>query len=239
MAFSPDNRWLAAGSADGITWLWDLTSNDLNTIPLIVGGWSSGPISSLAFSPDEKWLATGSQSESNVWLWDLTAIKYVQRLARFWELLSGNPAMDFLRSNHPVLSWLWDAGETFVWEFDIIPYESRPKPQVLNVRRTIGVTCVRFSANSRWLGVGSDRGNTAQLWDLKSSNPNQEPTVLEGHEDDVTSVAFSANNRWLVTGSDDRTARLWDLTHIDVPQQPLVLKGHDGNVTSVAFSANN
>src|SRR5262249_25647281 len=82
------------------------------------------------------------------------------------------------------------------------------------VGHLLPITCIAFSADTRWVVTGSF-DKTARLWDLKASDPSDQAVVLKGHEDQVRAVAFSPDNRWVVTGSADSTARLWDLKASD------------------------
>jgi WD40 repeat protein len=70
VAFSPDGKALASGTADGAINLWDATNPRAPTrldAPLL--GHSAG-IFSVAFSPDGKTLASGS-ADSTIFLWNI------------------------------------------------------------------------------------------------------------------------------------------------------------------------
>ena len=71
VAFSPDGKTLAAGSADDKVWLWNLTSPAHPTgLGLPLTG-PAGAVWSVAFSPDGKTLAAASDDDK-VWLWNLS-----------------------------------------------------------------------------------------------------------------------------------------------------------------------
>jgi WD40 repeat protein len=70
VAFSPDGHILAAGSADGGVYLWDIADRRR---PVPLGQPLTGPrgyVYAVAFTPDGRILATANTDRS-VWLWNL------------------------------------------------------------------------------------------------------------------------------------------------------------------------
>jgi WD40 repeat protein len=224
VAFSPDGRWLATGSADTSIRLWDvsalltlgdsggldtdLQAGDASVEPLVLRG-HEDVVTSVAFSLDGHWLASGS--------WDHTI--------RLWDI-SAMPEVGL------------QAGDLTVEPLVLRGHEGR-------------VWSVAFSPGGQWLASGSDDA-TVRLWDvpalasggLAAGEPAALSRVLHAHEGAVLSLAFGPDGRHLATGSDDDTARLWDVPALTNEGQQveepaallLLLRGHEGPVPSVAFS---
>lgn len=82
VAFSPDDRWLVAGSSTGIIHVWDVATGD--EVAVLAGHTSR--VRSIAFSPDGNLLASGS--------WDKTVI--------LWDTATWTPIRTLLGHEHYV-----------------------------------------------------------------------------------------------------------------------------------------
>jgi WD40 repeat protein/serine/threonine protein kinase len=213
VAFSPDGRLLAAGSADDTVTIWDgATGQELRT--LVHANW----VNSVAFSPDGRLLASGS-ADNTVRIWDAAT---GQELASFREHALQVDSVAFSPDGRYVASGSADA-TVKIWDT-----ANSKEPFTFKGGANV-VRCVAFSPDGRRLASG-DENNTVKVWD---SATGQELLALKGHPDSVMGVAFSPDGGRLASGSADTTVKVWDAA---TGRELLPLQGHTKEVWGVAFS---
>jgi WD40 repeat protein len=216
VAFSPDGRILASGSADRTVRLWDVNTGQV--LGILHGHTSR--VWSVAFSPGGEILASSSEDQT-IRLWNI-------RTGRTLLTLKGHTdtvfSMAFSPDGHLLASG--GAGQTIrLWDVGT--------GQMLCIlgEHTDTISSVAFNPDGDILASGG-YDCAIRLWDLHARRL---LGTLEGHTDAVSSIAFSPDGAILASGSYDYSIRSWNVER-DVEPPCHVLHGHTQEVKAVAFS---
>jgi WD40 repeat protein/serine/threonine protein kinase len=214
VAFSPDAKVLASGSADETMKLWDVKTGASKRTLLSHGG----SVYSVAFSPDGMVLASGIGE--TVKLWDTQTGALMQTLighnGPVWSVAFSRDGMTLASASDDYTVKLWDA-------------QTGTLKQTLTAHAN-SVKSVAFSPDGKTLASGAD-DNTVKLWNAQTGVLRQ---TLYEHSDSVLSVAFSPDGKTLASGSKDKTIKLWDVQTGALKE---TLTGHSSYVWSITFSS--
>jgi len=215
IAFSPDDRTLAAALDSRTVQLWDVDSG--RVVRTFSG--ASRTFLYMAFSPDGRWLATGGDSRT-IDLWNVDTGKVVKTLKGHrqdvYAVLFSSDGQWLASASKDKTVRLWDVS-------------SGREVHTLTGHQSL-VTSLAFSPNERWL-ASSGWDKTIKIWDVKAG---REVQTLTGHTHQIYSLAFNSRGGWLATGSEDGTIKLWRLRkEIDLA---VLGEGNNPGSTPVAFN---
>jgi WD40 repeat protein len=230
VAFSPDDRLLASGSADKTVKLWDMVTG--KEVLSLRG--HEQRVTSLAFSPDGERLVSGS-ADRTVKIWDTATGQELHSLKGHAESVT---AVAYSPDGGHVVSGSEDK-TVRVWDADdgrrtaLYPGHNGPisgvafSPDGLTIASASGF----FSRAAHTIAGGKVA--------ILSASTGKEVFLLAGSG---TSVAFSPDGNHLAVGElrlgdkdkpSTTVVKLWEL---DSPRPPLSLPGHTGLITCLAFS---
>lgn len=214
VAFSPDDRLLAAAGTSEDVHLWQLIDGQ----ELFTLKGHKNWVLSLAFSPDSQLLASAGEDNS-VKIWDVCSGNCILTLlghTDYVHTVTFNPDVQVLASGSVDRTIkLWDI-QTGACLNTLHGHAS-------------WIECVAFASTGKVL-ASSSGDTTIKLWDAIAGECIQ---TLSEHEAQVSSLAFSSDDKILASCSGDRTIKLWD---VQTGRHLRTLRGHGSQVWSIAFS---
>jgi WD40 repeat protein len=226
IAFSQDDRLLAAGDNAGGIRLWDVTTarrpallhavdTSAGAIQAVAFGQAASLLTFVAERPavgvldigrrDEPRMLTAAPEGATAGLRDAVAVSPDGRLV------------------------LADGGNGTIRLWDL----SRPGRSVPRGTLRGPAGSVTFSPDSQLLAIATE---VTRLWDVGDPARPKDRGILAGQSLGIGAVAFSADGSTLATGAGDRTIQLWDVTDPIRPTQGARLTGHTDSIDALAFS---
>lgn len=225
VAISPDGRYAATASEDGIVRLWPADAPGPELVHKAYPG-HTAEVNDLVFGPDGTVLVSVSNDKT----------------ARVWRM-TDDPAKDVVVLGHndlvtraaigPQSRWLITAtiGQLNLWNLR----EPEPAKKTLSlVGHESDIRSVAMSPDGHWAASG-DANDRVVLWDISGAEVKQRK--LKAHTESVNALAFSPDGRWLASAGADRKVVVWRLTSKHPEDDPITLDGHGSGIGTLAWSA--
>lgn len=198
IAFSPDGKMMASGSADQTIKLWDCdTGSELKTLK-----GHSRFVTTVAFSPDGSMLASGSVDRA-IRIWNVSTAEEIRVLLGHTADLT---TVIFSPDGKLLASSSWDK-TIRLWDID------SGKELFILSGHTGVVNTVAFSPDGQIIASGSTDKNI-KLWNVATG---EEIKTLSGHSDWINVLTFVPNTTTLFSGADNSKGgndeiRMWDIS---------------------------
>lgn len=214
VAYSPDGKYLASGSADKTIKLWEVETGRL--LRTLTG--HTGDICSVSYSPNGVYLASGSKDET-IKLWEVktgNCIKILTGHTGYVQSVTYSPDGKYLASA--------------AWDETIKLWEVETGECIKTLTGHTGyVESVAYSSDGKYLASAS-YDKTVKLWEVATGKCIK---ILSGHTDIVRSVSFAPNGKYLASGAYDKTTKIWEVATGNCVK---TLIGSDNHIYSVSYS---
>ncbi len=253
LAFSPDGRYLAAGTnhPGGYLTIWDLersAADGRQPVQLAIdrAEGHTDAVLSASYTADGRWLLTTSYDRT-ARLWDVREpgrVRLARQLGPHGDWVR-SAAMGPIADGRATIITASQDGYARVWSVAVEEKDSTAEGPPLRFRGHSGpVEAVAVSPDGLLVAsAGYDR--RILLWKTADVRPfdmsvlggkgeNVPPVfeALEGHSAAVTALKFSADGTRLLSAGQDNTVRIWDVA---ARRLLVTLRGHGGPVRSCAF----
>lgn len=207
-SFSPDGKYIASGSNEGVVTLWNLQTSGQP----VSSGRHKGEILSLNFSTDSKYLVTGGVDGYAVVARTLDGQEVYRLLHEDWvtDIAFNSNSSWFATVSNDKRIRLWDTDDG---------------GERLRMAQDGFVEEVKISANDQWLATtGADK--TVRVWNA-STGTEMFQIPLKGAG---MALGFSGDGKNLVAGDAGGEINVWDISVMPAPENYLQFSGLAGDV---------
>ena len=211
--FSPDSRWVAAGT----------TNDDVEIVDPATTNWDVRMVLTNAGRP----VAFSSDAAT------LLTITGDLKTLRRWSLASGDlrstTALDSANGPWRLPATTADGSRFALAAGDSIEvFETDSGHRIAHFQSPVGAASLEFSSDGKLLAIGGYK--SGMIWNISDGRVER---MFLGHKDQVVWMRFSPDQKMIATGSWDDTVRLWEAA---TGKELAVLTGHKAGVMNGIFS---
>ncbi|MGB6429160.1 MAG: serine/threonine-protein kinase [Candidatus Acidiferrales bacterium] len=256
-ALSPDGNTLATGDNDNTLKLWNLATNNVQTMSR-----QNGPIFGVAFTPDGQQVASASGDKS-LFTWNTSDASPVMSFPGDFPLwtVAYSPDGTMIAaagSGQAISLWAIPSGK-------FIATIQTPAPDISEIRfspdgrllaeggndgevylwtvadqsqfadlksHTGAIHSVAFSADGTHLATADNKG-VIYLWNVGGGSPAPIKMLVASDQQAINDLAFTPDGNYLISASDDKNIGVWNASSGELLN---TLTGHTDAVVSLSMS---
>jgi WD40 repeat protein len=238
VAWSPDGRYMASGSEDGVVQMWRVEDGgDPAGRKIALYVIHSGCVYAVAWSPDGMSLASAGQDKT-VQVWNVATPASNRKASRWLSPLSsvidGNKSFSYRGHTDDVRTVAWSPDGQYIAsgsnDHTVQVWHAGTGRTIATYRGHYSwVYALAWSPDGKFI-ASAGRDKRVRLWDASSGTHLHS---YRGHSSVVRAVAWSPDGKYVASAGNDRTIQVW---HADTREPLCVLQGHTDYVNSLAWS---